>query len=114
MNLESIATQKQINAIRFIEAELEIEFKGTTRKEVSTFIGQNLKNARFLSALENEMHMPVYAARFSQRDIDGEEHLNLREGVAHEQLKDAILRQKNPAEAMADFAERSFIETCEE
>lgn len=55
--------------------------------------------------------MLVYSARFSQRESEGEEYLNNREGIAHEQLKDAILRGKNPVDAMVNFAEKSFIES---
>ena len=111
MKLETIATQKQINAIRLIEEQLEIKFEGTTKQEVSTFIGKNLKNASFLKSLEAQMSIPVYSARFSQRENEGEEYLNVREGIAHEQLKGAIQKKKNPVEAMADFAEKSFIES---
>lgn len=110
MKLETIATQKQINAIRLIEEQLEIKFEGTTRQEVSTFIGKNLKNASFLKSLEAQMSMPVYSARFSQRENEGEEYFDKRNEIAHEMFKGAVMRGKNPVEAMTDFAEKSFME----
>jgi hypothetical protein len=92
--LENIATQKQINAIVLIEKQCEIKFNGSTKEEVSSFIGKYLHHAKILQSLENEINIPVYKATFSQRDKDGEEIFDFRDEV-NQKLKGNILRNKS-------------------
>lgn len=106
-------TEKQKNAIRFIEGQCEVPFTGKTRAEASAFIGKYLHDAQMLSALDGAMHMTVHKASFSAREKEGEDILDLRSGAAQEKLKGAIIRGGDPVEAMADFAGASFVEQQE-
>ena len=111
-DISVIATEKQQRAISFIENTLETTFTGTTKKEVFEYIREYLPKARFCK--EAELRMPVYAARFSTKDDDGEEYFNKRNGVAHELLKRDMLQGKSGSEALAEFAEKSFCEFAED
>lgn len=113
-DISVIATEKQQRAISFIENTLETTFTGTTKREVFEYIREYLPKARFCKSLEAEMNIPVYAARFSTRDDDGEEYCNKRNGVANELLKRDMLQGKSGSEALAEVAEKSFCEFAED
>jgi hypothetical protein len=108
--LKNIATQKQINAIAFIEKQCEVTFNGSTKEEVYSFIGKYLPDAKMLQSLENLVSMPVYKATFSQRDKEGYEEINFCDSIAKQKFKNDIIKNKEPISAIADFAENIFTE----
>jgi hypothetical protein len=108
--LKDIATQKQINAIILIEKQCEVKFNGSTKEDVSSFIGKYLHDAVFLQSLENMVSLPVYKATFSQRDKEDYEEINFVDNISKQKLKNDITRNKDSITAMTDFVENIYIE----
>ena len=100
-------TDKQKRTIRFIENMLEIKYTGTTDKEASTFIGNNLEYAKKCACFESNMSMPVFSAEMG---CDKEPDLDLKRDISRELLIRDVQKGKTGSECMANFAHNLFVE----
>lgn len=102
-------TKKQQRAIRFIEQMLEIKYEGTTDKEASTFIGNNLEHAQKCQAFESQISIPVFSSRMG----DAEPNLDLDRDLSRELLIRDIQKEKDGLECMTNFAKNLIVENAE-
>jgi hypothetical protein len=112
-NWKEFTTKRQRNAIKLIEAQCGVKFQGNTKEDAYTFIGKYLHDAQTLQALDHaagNAAVPVYHASFSTREQDGEVLLDRRNRLANEKLKSDLLRSRNAAEALSEFARNSRLE----
>ena len=93
-------TDKQKRTIHFIEQMLEVKYEGTTDKEASTFIGNNLKWAKKCKAFESQMSIPVFSSMMG----DAEPDLDLDRDLSRELLIRDMQKGKDGLECMTNFA----------
>ena len=105
-------TEKQKRAIRFIENELEIKYKGHSDAEASAFIGKNLKYAKKCAFFESQMPIPV--ARMSFGDVNDSGDYSLKRGLSRELLIRDIQHGKSGEECMTNFSHNLLRENMEE
>lgn len=102
-------TDKQRRAIRFIESMLEIKYEGTTDKEASTFIGNNLKYAKKCKAFESQISIPVFSSMMG----DAEPDLDLDRDLSKELLIRDIQKGKDNLSCMTNFTVNLIKENTE-
>ena len=102
-------TDKQKRAIRFIEQMLDIKYKGTTDKEASLFIGNNLEYAKKCKAFESQISIPVFSSMMG----DAEPNLDLDRGLSRELLIRDMQKGKDGLECMINFARNLTKENVE-
>lgn len=90
-----------------IKDECEVQFRGNTAKKVYDFIGGWYPRTLQIAEVEQFIGITIYSARkiYDRDDIHGEweETKNLRDTIAHEKLKGAIIRSRNSVDALIDF-----------
>lgn len=102
-------TDKQRRAIRFIEQMLEVTYKGTTDKEASAFIGNNLEYAKKCKAFESQISIPVFSSMMG----NSEPNLDLDRGLSKELLIRDMQKGKDGLECMTNFARNLIKENAE-
>ena len=102
-------TDKQKRAIRFIEKGLEIRYKGTTDREASAFIKNNLGYAKKCQAFESQISIPVFSSRMG----DAEPDLDLDRSLSRELLIRDMQKGKSGLECMTNFARNLIMENDE-
>ena len=107
---------KQKKAIRFIEDELEIKFKGTSFDDAFKFIGDNLKHAQFCANMDRQIGMLgvfAYSSYHSKKDGKDETYCNRRDSIAELKLKRDINHGVKAVDALMNFQKNIFEEECE-
>ena len=102
-------TDKQKKAIRFIEQMLEVKYEGTTDKEASSFIGNNLEYAKKCKAFESQISIPVFSSMMG----NAEPNLDLDRDLSRELLIRDIQKGKDGLECIANFARNLVEENAE-
>lgn len=105
-------TEKQRRAIRFIENELEIKYKGRSDADASSFIGKNLKYAKKCAFFESQMSIPV--ARMSFGNVDDSDDYSLKRDLSRELLIRDIQHGKSGEECVVNFSHNLLRENTEE
>ena len=102
-------TYKQKRAICFIEQMLEVKYEGTTDKEASAFIGNNLEYAKKCKAFESQISIPVFSSMMGA----AEPNLDLDRDLSRELLIRDIQKGKDGLECMTNFAKNLIRENVE-
>jgi hypothetical protein len=102
-------TDKQKRAIHFIEQMLEVKYEGTTDKEASAFIGNNLEYAKKCKAFESQISIPVFSSMMG----DVEPKLDLDRSLSRELLIRDMQKGKGGLECVTNFARNLIKENAE-
>lgn len=102
-------TDKQKRTIRFIEQMLDVKYKGTTDKEASSFIGNNLEYAKKCKYFESQISIPVFSSMMG----DAEPYLDLDRDLSKELLIRDMQKGKDGLECMTNFARNLIKENVE-
>ncbi len=102
-------TDKQKRTIHFIEQMLEVKYEGTTDRDASTFIGNNLEYAKKCQAFESQISIPVFSSIIGT----SEPNLDLDRDLSKELLIRNIQKGKDNLECMTNFARNLIKENAE-
>ena len=116
--LKKIASNKQIDMIKYIKNVCDVKFSGKTSQDVYNFIGEWYPKAIKMQQIKDsigEIGVTTYRAtkKYHGNDVHGtwEETINLKNTIAHELFKGEIIRGRDPIDALCDFQRRAMLET---
>lgn len=113
--LKLIATEKQMEMIKYIKDVCDVKFHGETPQDVYKFIGEWYPKAQKMASIQQQigsMGVQTGCFHFTKRGMEHsvDDDWTIKDTLAHDILEGEIIRGRNPVDALCDFQERAFWE----